>query len=124
MVQLPLILKANSTFSMATGVLMLILNPWVGELTGVPSAWLATVGAGLLVFALVVRRIAHDPPNRNDVIAVIAADLLWVVGAVILIVGFPDALTTPGKWVLGVASVIVLDFTALQLIGLARLGRT
>jgi hypothetical protein len=51
---------------------------------------------------------------------VIAADVAWVVAAAVVIVGFPQAMSTAGLWSLGVATAAVADIAALQTLGFRR----
>lgn len=112
-------LIANAASSAVTGVLLVAgaapLSGWLG----IP-AWLSVViGLGLLAFAVSVVLVARDP-QPGGVRQVIAADVAWVIGAVVVIVGFPGSMSTAGLWALGIVTVAVADFAILQTVGLRR----
>lgn len=113
-------LAANAASSAVTGVALVAgaapLSGWLG----IP-AWLSVaVGAGLLVFAVSVVRVARSP-QPAAVRQVIAADVAWVIGAAVVIVGFPESMSTAGLWALGVVTVAVADFAVFQAVGLRRM---
>lgn len=113
-------LTANAASSGVTGVALVAgaapLSGWLG----IP-AWLSVVvGAGLLVFAVSVVRVARNP-QPTGVRQVIAADVAWVVGAAVVIVGFPESMSTAGLWALGAVTVAVADFAVFQTVGLRRM---
>ncbi len=66
-----------------------------------------------------VARAARDP-HPSLVKTIIIADVAWVVGAAILLITFPDLLSTGGRWTLAIVSLIVTDLAALQHVGLRR----
>lgn len=41
------------------------------------------------------------------------ADVAWVVGALAVILGFPNAMTSTGLWALGIPTLAVADFAVL-----------
>jgi hypothetical protein len=59
-------------------------------------------------------------PRPSFVGLVVAADAAWVLAAVVVIVGFPDAMTAAGLWALGIVTLAVADFAIFQMIGLRR----
>lgn len=113
-------LTVNAVSSAVTGVALVAgaapLSGWLG----IP-AWLSVVvGIGLLAFAVGVARVARDL-RPNGVHQVIAADVAWVIGAAVVIVGFPGSMSTAGLWALGIVSLAVADFAILQTAGLRRM---
>lgn len=116
-------LAANAGFSAVTGVILVIGAVPVSRWLSIPT-WLAiAVGVGLLPFALVVAKTARNP-RRDSVWQVIIADIAWVIAAVVVLVGFPRSMSTAGLWSLGLVTVAVADFAALQFIGLRRTAMT
>ncbi len=121
MIRLPTVLRVNSVFSIVSGSAMAVGSVLLEDLVGVAALWLVGIGIGVVLFGVAVGRIArNDPVPRRAGWAVVLADLGWVVGAAILIFGFPDVLTGAGKWTLGIISVFVLDLATLQVVGLNR----
>ncbi|MEX2424626.1 MAG: hypothetical protein WD990_11675 [Acidimicrobiia bacterium] len=112
-------LALNAGFSGFSGGLLLgaasSLAPWLGT-----PVWLTRgLGIGLVVFAIAVTLIGRRP-RRSLVRFVIAADAVWALGATVVILGFPHAMTAAGLWALGIVSLAVADFAVFQMIGLRR----
>jgi hypothetical protein len=112
-------LTANAVFSALSGVVLAVFSVPLADWLGIPT-WIAiAVGVGLVGFAASVYSIARNPKPAL-VKQVIASDIGWVVGAAVLIIGFPDAMSTEGLWTLGLVSLVVADFAVLQWLGLRR----
>jgi len=112
-------LTVNASLSGATGVALMVgaapLPDWLGIQT-----WISLVlGVGLVLFSFQVLRVARRP-RRSQVIQVIGADVLWVVGAATVIVVFPASMSTAGLWALGVVTAAVALFAVFQVVGLRR----
>lgn len=116
-------LLANAGFSAVTGVILaggaIPMSGWLG----IPIWLTGAVGVGLLPFSLAVLAVARRP-QRSTVRLVIAADLAWVAAAAIVILGFPQSMSTPGLWALGLVTVAVADFAVFQTLGLRRMETT
>jgi len=112
-------LAANAGFSAVTGVSLVVGAVPLSRWLGIPTWLTITVGIGLLPFALAVAMAARNP-RRSTVRRVIAADLTWVIGATVVLIGFPQSMSTAGVWALGLVTVAVADFAALQAIALGR----
>lgn len=115
-------LAANAAFSGLSGLILVVaadpVSGWIGLEGG---GWLQAIGIGLLLFAagLVLLVRGRDRP-RGRVAAVTAADLGWVAGSVVLLVGFPDLLTPAGEWAVGAVAVAVAGLATAQILGLRR----
>lgn len=112
-------LRANAVFSLLCATVLVVgavpLASWMGVGTWVAVA----VGLGLLPFGLIVFRVARDPAAAG-VRQIIAADVGWVAAAVVILVAFPDAMSTVGRWLLALVSLVVAEFAAGQYVGLKR----
>lgn len=88
------------------------------------SVWAPlTVGVVLIPWVYLLAQTARrDPLRRAEVWTIVAGNVSWAVGAVVLIAGFPDALSTSGKWIVGIFSLAVLDLGIAEWLGL-RSGR-
>ena len=125
MIPLHTALRVNSVFSVVSGAGLALGANALDEALGVDAIWLVAVGIGVVLFGIAVGRIAaRKPIPRRAVRGVIAADLAWVIGAAVIIVGFPDMLSTAGKWTLGILSAFVLDFVILQGVALKQPDQT
>jgi hypothetical protein len=113
-------LIANSAFSAITGVALIAAAAPLAEWSGIRLWIVVTTGVGLLPFAVVVAFIAREA-KAHLVRGVIAADLAWVAAAGLVLLGFPEAMTSGGALALGVVTAVVAMFAILQLAGLRRL---
>lgn len=121
-------LSANAVFSTLTGLGALLAPAALGAFLGLPAAELTALGTELLLFAaflffLVTRKKFERPWIRGTVLAVIALDVLWVIGSAAAILAPATPLTAAGKWTVLATAVIVADFAAFQTIGWRRLFR-
>jgi hypothetical protein len=116
-------LAANASFSALTGLILIGAASPLSRWLGVPSWLTVAVGVGLLPFAVAVIRVARDPKPQAARM-VIVADIAWVIGAAVVLVGFPRSMSTAGLWSLGLVSVAVADFAVFQAIGLRRMEAT
>lgn len=112
-------LRANAIFSSVTGAALIVglvpLSSWLGIET-----WISIgLGLGLIGFAVALMVLARDPKPAL-VRVVVVADVAWVIGAIIVIAAFPQAMSTAGLWALGLVSVIVAGLAVGQLVGLRR----
>lgn len=112
-------LVLNAGFSGLSGALLLGAAPPLAPWLGTPLWLTRGLGVGLVAFAVAVALVARHP-RRLRVRQVIAADAAWVAGALAVILGFPNAMTTAGLWALGIATLAVADFAVFQMIGLRR----
>lgn len=116
-------LRGNAAFSATSGLVSLVAAGSLATLLGVPEAQVLTaLGAQLLVFAaFLVWLSTRERIHPGLAMAVIAADVAWVIGTVPVVAA--DFLTTVGVWtVLGIADVVAV-FAALQWFGLRRMRR-
>jgi hypothetical protein len=113
----------NVIFSAASGVVLIAGAPMLSNPIGADGWLLATVGVGLVGFgALLVWLLAA--PRRLAVGArfVLVADVAWVLGAVVLLAGFPGLLAPAGRVGLTVVSGVVAVIAVAQVVGLRRRG--
>jgi hypothetical protein len=105
----------------ANGVLYLAGAPLLDGWLGLPAAMLAAVGAALIVYAGLVLRLATRPAMpRPAVVAVIAANALWVVDSFIALALDWFTPTLAGQVVIAVQAVLVAGLATLQYAGLKR----
>lgn len=93
--------------------------PLLADLFGLPDGWLRGVGAFLLGFGVAVGGVSARPV-RPAVEAVVAANALWSVGGVAVVLAGLGSPTTLGAVWLLVQAVVVAAFPALQATGLRR----
>ena len=114
-------LRVDAAITAANAVAYLALFWLLDGAFGVPAAFLAGVGAFLLVFAVFVGRLAaQDSPHRGAVIAVIAANVLWALDSALLLGADWFSPTTAGQVVIALQAAGVAGLAALQYAGLRR----
>lgn len=116
-------LRGNALFSTLCAVACIAdAAPLAAALRAPDAAWIAALGVGLLAFAAAVLALSLAPRIPTvPALAVVAADVLWVVATVpFLAFGAPS---DAGFWLaLGVAEVVML-FAVLQGLGVLRRRR-
>jgi hypothetical protein len=114
-------LRLDAAITAANGIAYLALFWLLDGWLGVPGAFLAGVGAFLLVFAAFVGRLsAQAMPHRGAVIAVIAANALWALDSMLLLAADWFSPTTVGQVVIALQAAGVAGLAALQYTGLRR----
>jgi len=82
---------------------------------------LLAVGVGLVIFAADVAWVAtRDNLNRSYATTIAIADVIWVVGSVVILVGGWVEFATAGKWTVAVIADIVGRFGFLEFYGLMK----
>jgi len=112
-------LTANAVFSSVSGLVLAVFAVPLSDWLGVPTWVAVALGVGLGLFGISVYSIARNP-KPGLVKQIIVSDVAWVVGSIVLLVGFPDALSTQGRWAVVVVALIVADFGLMQWLGLKR----
>jgi len=117
--------KANAAFSALSAVVLFAGDGFVAALLGAYDALGAIhfVGWNLVAFAGVVFWLSRsDAIVPGAAVAVIAADVLWVLGSWIAIgVG---ATSGQGTWAVAIVADLVLILAVVQAVGLQRLRRS
>ena len=114
-------LKADAGITAANGLAYLagfaLLDGWLG----VPAAFLAGIGAFLLVFAAFVGYVGTRVEiSRVAAGGIVAANLVWAVDSVILLLVDGFTPTLGGQIVIAVQAAGVAGLAALQYAGLRR----
>ncbi len=115
-------LAVNAAFSGLSGATMIVLFGPLDRFMGLGLSWLLIViGVGLLGFAALIGLNLRRPQlNRAEAWLTVASDVAWVAGSAIVVFGFPDLLSTGGKWLVAIEAVAVADFALFQVLGLRR----
>ena len=113
-------LTANTIFSLFSGIILLLLAPYLTSLFGLsdPTAfWI--IGGGLILFAFsVYRQVKLQKPM--GVLAIIVQDLLWVIGSIVLLVLNPFQISPTGNLMIGLVALVVLGLAMAQSSALAQ----
>lgn len=115
-------LLSNAAFSTLTGLFFLLMGETAADMVGLGSAASYQIlGIGLLGFAGYTAWVAiRKPLNTFKALQISAADLLWVVGTVVLIVLASGALQPAGIIAMLIVAGVVLFFALWQLKGISN----
>jgi hypothetical protein len=113
-------LRLNAIFSSFSAVFLFFAAPWIAAQLGLPSLLpVYIVGAFLVLFALQLANIVRTGNIHIwEVRGIIAGDLAWVLGTVVLVGLFHSSLTTIGLLLVDIIGLAVLTFAILQIRGL------
>lgn len=115
-------LYANVIFTAICSLVAIVGASTIGEAFGVEAPIMVLVGAALLTWAALVAIFARrQETRRTEAWVVIAGDELWVIGVIVLLALFPDALTDTGKLWLAILTLVVATLASIQLLGLKQL---
>ena len=118
-------LLGNAAFSALCGALIVVFDQRIVALMTNLEHRLWPLGVMLIGFAAFLVWLSTRPAvSATWVNAVIVADLAWVAGTIVLLVGWHGMLTGAGVWILGLVGALVFVFAELQWLGLRRLRRS
>ena len=121
-------LTANAVFSGICGGLCVLASDSIAQWVGLAKTEIFALGINLEVFSvlLIVLATRKDYSRgwvRSLVMAVIAMDVLWVLGSAALLLTPAVPLTTAGRWVTFAVAMVVADVAYFQLRGFLGLRR-
>jgi len=116
-------LRGNALFSILSGLTFVAASGAVAEILGaVTPIEVIVMGVQLLLFAGVLLFLASRPEvSARLTIGVIVADVLWVIGTVVIV--YADLLTSSGAVLAVMIADIVLLMAIFQSIGVRRMTR-
>lgn len=96
---LSLVLNLNAVTSALAGLLLILAPGWVAELFGEVPVWICqAVGAGLLLFGIVVGYIAIKLPQYHGLTRwILALDIAWLVATPMVMLVFAAYLSVLGQ---------------------------
>jgi hypothetical protein len=109
--------RANALFSIACAIDALVFTQYFAQWMGITQPiYLQLLGVGLVLFAGYVIWVSARPAiSKPLALQIIAADLSWVVGTVLLLTLNPFGFTMIGQTIVLVIGMIVLAFAVLQI---------
>ena len=112
----------NAVFSGISGLIMVLAADALSQYLGLGSPIILTVvGIVLLLYMPILVWLANKSPvPMHFAWEVIALDVLWVLGSVLLIFTDLVPLSIGGKWTVALIADIVALFAILQYVGLRR----
>lgn len=113
-------LAFNAVFSTASAVAMLLAADWVAAQVGLPGpANVYAVAIFLVFFAAQLANIVRTGTIRTwEIVAIIAGDLMWVGGSVVLGALYYRSFTITGAVLVDAIAVAILIFAIMQIRGL------
>lgn len=115
------LLKGNGAFSAANGAVLLFGALWLDGAFGLHAWLLAIVGLGLIGYGILLARLANPEHAISGGKFATAMDFAWVVGAAVILLAFPTAMTTVGRVILLAMTVVVAALATEQTMALRRL---
>lgn len=114
--------KANATFSFVCAIDLFVFPSVIATWMGLSPAWVLQVMAvGLVAFASYVWMLGRRRDlSKNAGLQIIAADTLWVMGSIILVILNPWRFTTLGLSLIIMIAAIVGVFAVGQVFALKR----
>ncbi len=114
-------LRLDAAVSAANAAAYLVLAGPLSDLLGMPASFLRAVGAFLVIYAAFVWAASRrEEIPRGAVLAIIDANIIWVVASfTALATGFHDPTTTGSAWI-ALQAITVAGFAALQFAALRR----
>ena len=121
-------LTANAIFSGLTGAECLLFSGSVSRIVGLSQPEVFALGINLEIFSallifLATRRDYDKKWLRALVTAVIAMDVLWVIGSAAALLTPAAPFTTMGRWIVFGIALVVADIAYFQFRGLRGLRR-
>lgn len=115
-------LLGNAAFSGVSGLVMVLAAGSISEFLGLGNPVILVITGVLLLLymPILVWLATQSPVPGHFAWEVIALDLLWVIGSLVLIFTDLVPLTTGGKWAIAITADIVALFAILQYVGLRR----
>jgi hypothetical protein len=114
-------MRADAVLTGLAGLAALPLAGWLSELSGTTRAFEYSMSAFFIVYGIAVLGLAALPSVRVPGIAVIIANLLYTVAAVVLVLSDWMPLTTTGVVLTLATGVYTLVFAELQYQGWGRI---
>ncbi|MCV7282991.1 hypothetical protein H7J88_25480 [Mycolicibacterium flavescens] len=116
-------MRADAVLTGLAGVAALPLAGWLAETSGTTVAFEYAMAAFFIAYGLAVLALASLPSLKRPAVAVIAANVLYAVAAVVLVTSGVFPLTTIGVVLTLATGVYTLAFAELQFVGLRRITR-
>jgi drug/metabolite transporter (DMT)-like permease len=117
-------ITANMIFSIISALIMLFYAKTLGNMYGILEyEFFRFIGAGLLVFAVLLFLVRRNPQKRY-VLNVVLADLGWVMGSILIILFDPFTFYETGVWITAILATIVFLLALWQYAALKKLSRS
>jgi hypothetical protein len=116
-------MRADAILTGLAGLAALPLAGWMAEISGTTKAFEYSMSAFFIVYGLVVLGLAALPSVRVPGIAVVIANLMYTVAAVVFVLADWMPLTTTGVVLTLATGVYTAVFAELQYQGLRRMKR-
>ncbi len=114
-------MRADAILSGLVGIAGLPLAGWLAETSGTTTSFEYSMSAFFIAYGVVVLGLAALPSVKMPGIAVIVANVVYAVGAVVLVITNVFPLTTLGVVLTLATGVYTLVFAELQYQGLRRI---
>jgi len=120
---LRLTFTVNAVSTAATGLAFLAGGRWLGPLLGLAPVVLAVLGAAFVAFGLHLSAVLRQPEiSRGQALYFALLDSTYVAGSVVLLLGWPQLLSSIGRLVFALLADVVAVFAIAEFVGYRRLS--
>ena len=116
-------MRGDAVLTGLAGIAGIPLAGWLAEISGTTKAFEYSMSAFFMAYGVAVLALAQLPSVRKPGIAVVIANLLYTVGAVVFVLADWMPLTTTGVVLTLASGVYTLVFAELQYQGVRRIKR-
>jgi hypothetical protein len=109
------LIRADGLVCAVSGAAVAVAAPWLDDVLGIPRAVLLTIGVGLVAYAAGLLVLARRGAPAAGVRAVVAANVLWAVASVAVVVGDWLTLTVAGAAVALLQAAAVAGLAGVEL---------
>ena len=115
-IQLRNTLKINASFSLLTGIVLLLFSQSMVDFMNLgPSLIYTVIGIGLIIFVVYLSFASMKKKINKWVIqSIIVQDFLWVIGSIYIILFNPYPITMAGSISIVIIALIVMTFALFQ----------
>ena len=105
----------NGLYSAVSGALLLAASRTLDTTLGLESWFLIVAGISLLGYGVLIAELGRREDPIPGARFATALDLAWLIAAVVVLIAFPNALTTSGRYALIAVSIPFAVFAFVQI---------
>lgn len=111
----------DRAFAASSALVLTLASPILANVLDWPTMVVAAIGLALAPYAFLLHHVYRSTRLRSGLAKFTAGgDAAWVVASIVLLLGWPDATSTVGKWLIAAAAVVVTDIGLTKLYGWSR----
>lgn len=107
-------LAANGLYSAVSGAILAFGSAALDSTVGLDAWFLALAGVSLVGYGVFIAWLGRRKDPTPGATFATAMDVAWIVGAAVILLGFPSVMTTTGRVALLIVSIPVTAFAVAQ----------